>query len=252
MTVILTVVSMLIALASVTVRMWILFFPGLGIKFHYSHIILRLVLSVSAFGLALLAYNRTATTLQFAFVIVALVIPLLGSVLNPARILLSLNKPLRFAASESELAEDTRVVGVVVNGEANAYPLDLLQLYPVVNDQLGGKPVLVAWCAGTNVVAAYIPEVEETGINFDFETFFRSQLILRDRESGTLWQQADGEAAAGLLLNHSLEKLEARVCSLTEWKQAYPLSTLAEQPASWGGVLPRSWVLRLLAALPKI
>ena len=41
-------------------------------------------------------------------------------------------------------AED-RVIGVVVNGVARAYPLRIMSWHELVNDRFGGVPVLVSW-----------------------------------------------------------------------------------------------------------
>lgn len=47
----------------------------------------------------------------------------------------------------------TAVKGVVVNGEARAYPFPALDRERVINDRLGGHPVLVALGSGDRVVA---------------------------------------------------------------------------------------------------
>ncbi len=41
--------------------------------------------------------------------------------------------------------DDILVTGVVVNGQARAYPIGLLDYHELVNDTLGGKPVTVGW-----------------------------------------------------------------------------------------------------------
>jgi hypothetical protein len=38
-----------------------------------------------------------------------------------------------------------RVLGVYVNGEAKAYPIRILNWHELVNDDVGGQPVLVSW-----------------------------------------------------------------------------------------------------------
>lgn len=37
------------------------------------------------------------------------------------------------------------VIGVTVDGEAKAYPIRILNWHEVVNDDIGGRPVLVSW-----------------------------------------------------------------------------------------------------------
>ena len=43
------------------------------------------------------------------------------------------------------LQDEDRVIGVVVNGVARAYPLRIMSWHELVNDRFGGVPVLVSW-----------------------------------------------------------------------------------------------------------
>ena len=45
----------------------------------------------------------------------------------------------------SQMQPSERVIGVSINGEHRAYPLNLLSRHEVVNDTVGGKPVAVTW-----------------------------------------------------------------------------------------------------------
>ena len=45
----------------------------------------------------------------------------------------------------SPLHEDELVMGVAINGEAKAYPVTVLRFREMVNDELGGGPILVTW-----------------------------------------------------------------------------------------------------------
>ena len=52
-------------------------------------------------------------------------------------------------ASRSEAAAQMdpseRVIGVSINGEHRAYPITLLSRHEIVNDTVGGKPIVVTW-----------------------------------------------------------------------------------------------------------
>jgi hypothetical protein len=48
-------------------------------------------------------------------------------------------------AIESPLHADELVMGVAINGEAKAYPVTVLRFREMVNDELGGGPILVTW-----------------------------------------------------------------------------------------------------------
>ena len=49
------------------------------------------------------------------------------------------------AKKASFLKNDDRVIGVVINGDARAYPLNIMSWHELVNDTIGSQPVLVSW-----------------------------------------------------------------------------------------------------------
>jgi uncharacterized protein DUF3179 len=55
--------------------------------------------------------------------------------------------PKFFAAGEVGTLLDVkdRVLGVFLKGEAKAYPIRILNWHELVNDEVGGQPVLVSW-----------------------------------------------------------------------------------------------------------
>ncbi len=48
-------------------------------------------------------------------------------------------------ADDSPLQEDELVMGVAIQGEAKAYPVTVLRFREMVDDELGGLPILVSW-----------------------------------------------------------------------------------------------------------
>lgn len=58
----------------------------------------------------------------------------------------ALMNPEYLSAGEAAfLRNDDKVIGVVVNGEARAYPLRIMSWHELVNDRIGDLPVLVSW-----------------------------------------------------------------------------------------------------------
>ncbi len=49
------------------------------------------------------------------------------------------------SAESTEWLAETLVIGVELNGEAKAYPVNFLNRREMVNDWIGGSPVLVTW-----------------------------------------------------------------------------------------------------------
>ena len=57
----------------------------------------------------------------------------------------ALTDPPRLSAEDADawLRDDDRVMGLVLGGEAVAYPVRILNWHEIVNDVVGGKPVAV-------------------------------------------------------------------------------------------------------------
>ena len=48
-------------------------------------------------------------------------------------------------ADEAEIEDEAWVLGVVIDGEARAYSLNLLNRHEVVNDRVGDQPIAAVW-----------------------------------------------------------------------------------------------------------
>jgi len=54
-------------------------------------------------------------------------------------------EPRFVPAAEAEISDDAWVLGVVVDGQARAYSLNLLNRHEVVNDQIGEQKFAAVW-----------------------------------------------------------------------------------------------------------
>ncbi len=120
--------------------------------------------------------------------------------------------------------EDREPVMVVEVGDAaRAYPLRLLTYHEIVNDSLGGRPLLVTYCPLCNSGLAFDPVVD--GRVLDFGTsgrLWRSNLVMYDRPTRTLWAQFTGEAIVGELLGKELTRLPSSIVSWQTFREQRP------------------------------
>ena len=122
------------------------------------------------------------------------------------------------------------VVFVEVDGDARAYPIQILMWHEIVNDTLGGKPLLVSFCPLCNTAIAF--ERTVNGQVFDFGTTGRlrfSNLIMYDRQTETWWQQATGDAIVGKLTGAQLAFYPASIISWADFKSHYPGGSVLSQ-----------------------
>ena len=90
------------------------------------------------------------------------------------------------------------VVALEISGEARAYPLQILMWHEIVNDTVGGRPVAVTYCPLCNSGLVFDRVVG--GVTLDFGTsgkLYKSDLVMYDRQSHSLWAQMEGRAIVG-------------------------------------------------------
>ncbi|GAB4505440.1 MAG: DUF3179 domain-containing protein [Anaerolineales bacterium] len=107
--------------------------------------------------------------------------------------------------------------------DARAYPLQILIWHEIVNDTVGGEPLLVTFCPLCNTAIAFKRTLGNQV--FDFGTTGRlrySNLIMYDRQTETWWQQATGQAIVGELTGARLEFYPAAMISWADFKERYP------------------------------
>jgi hypothetical protein len=121
------------------------------------------------------------------------------------------------------LADREPVVFVQVGDDARAYPIQILIWHEIVNDTVGGEPLVVSFCPLCNTAIAF--KRTFNGEVFDFGTTGRlrySNLIMYDRQTETWWQQATGDAIAGEHTGAQLEFYPASMISWADFKDLYP------------------------------
>ena len=57
----------------------------------------------------------------------------------------AITNPTFVEAEEAEISDDAWILGVVLNGRAHAYSLNLLNQHEVVNDRIGDTPFAAVW-----------------------------------------------------------------------------------------------------------
>jgi hypothetical protein len=139
----------------------------------------------------------------------------------------ALDHPQTLPARGAPWADADRVLGVALGGEARAYPLAILDWHELVNDTLGGEPILVSWCplCGTGMVfdRRVAGEPRRFGVS---GLLYRSDLLMYDRGSESLWSQITAEAVTGPLLGQRLRLLRARVDEWGRWRREHPETTV--------------------------
>ena len=133
------------------------------------------------------------------------------------------------------LAPEAPVIAFERNGDARAYPLEILTWHEIVNDVVGGEPVIVTYCPLCNSAIAFSRLVDGEERTFGVSgTLRRSDLIMYDRETETLWQQLTGEAIVGHDTGTVLEFLPAQLVSFEEFAAAFADGMVLSRETGYG------------------
>ncbi|MGQ0509628.1 MAG: DUF3179 domain-containing protein [Betaproteobacteria bacterium] len=144
----------------------------------------------------------------------------------------ALVNPKRMPAKEARWLNDRDAVfGVFLGGEARAYPLRILDWHEMANDVVGGVPVALAYC--TLCGSGVLFRADAAGRRFEFGSsgfLFRSNKLMYDRQTNTLWNHLTGEPVIGELAESGirLERLPVVVTSWGEWRRLHPATTVLD------------------------
>jgi len=121
------------------------------------------------------------------------------------------------------LQDQEAVIGVVINGEAKAYPLQVLMWHEIVNDTLGGKPITVTYCPLCNSSIVFDRNLDGRLLDFGTTGKLRnSDLVMYDRQTQSWFQQFTGVGIVGELTGRELSVLPSRLESFANFKVRAP------------------------------
>ena len=131
----------------------------------------------------------------------------------------AIDRPHFIAAEAANfLSPDDLVIGVEINGEAKAYPLKILTWHEIVNDSLGGRPIVITYCPLCRSAYVFDREVGEQVLDFGVSgLLYNSNVIMYDRQTESLWSQMAEEAIDGPMQGTAL--LQIAAATSTSWQQ---------------------------------
>jgi hypothetical protein len=126
-------------------------------------------------------------------------------------------------AAADWLAGNEPVIALEVNGEARAYPLQILTWHEIVNDEIGGVPVAVTFCPLCNAAITFDRRLDGQVYEFGTSGLLRnSDLVMYDRTTESLWQQFTGEGIVGDMAGRKLTLLPSSIVGFDDYRQAHP------------------------------
>lgn len=157
----------------------------------------------------------------------------------------ALDDPMVTPATEGSWYPDDRVVfGIVVNGEARAYPKNQMEIHEMVNDTIGGRRVGIPYCTLCGSAQAYftdsVPQGVDTPVLRTSGLLTRSNKVMFDLITFSLFDTFTGEATSGPLREQGIVLEETTVVTSTwaDWKKAHPTTTILAEDGGLGRTYP--------------
>ena len=143
-------------------------------------------------------------------------------------------KQKTFAAAATDTTDKNElVIGVAINGEAKAYPIQIIGYHHQVTDTIGRTPVMITYCTVCRTGRVYSPFVNGKKESFRLVGMDHFNAMFEDAATGSWWQQATGKVVAGPLKGTVLKELVSKQLTLAAWLREYPNSHVMQPDPSF-------------------
>ncbi len=153
----------------------------------------------------------------------------------------ALDDPEVTPAEEGSWYPDDRIVfGVVINGEARAYPKHQMEVHEMVNDTLGDRRLGIPYCTLCGSAQAYFTDVVPEGVEVPVlrtsGLLTRSNKVMFDLNTFSIIDTFTGEARTGPLreIGFTLEQAAVITSTWGDWKAAHPETTIIAEDGGIG------------------
>ena len=106
------------------------------------------------------------------------------------------------------------IIGVIINGEAKAYPIEIIGYHHQVQDSIAGQPIMVTYCTVCRTGQVFSPFVNGKFEKFRLVGMDHFNAMFEDATTKSWWRQATGKAVAGKLKGTVLKEIASEQMSL--------------------------------------
>ena len=144
--------------------------------------------------------------------------------------------PYTTAGEAGWLNSNDLIIGYVADdSQAYAYPARILDQHEIVNDELGGRAVLISFCPLCRSGIVYDRVLDGRLLSFgNTSALYESDLVMFDRETLSYWFQVAGEAIVGELTGARLVALPSVTTTWEQWRQLHPGTLVLSRDLGFG------------------
>lgn len=137
------------------------------------------------------------------------------------------------SADQNKVDSNRLIIGVSVNGESKAYPIQFLGYHHHIQDTVNGKSILVTYCTVCRTGRVFEPIINGKKEKFRLVGMDHFNAMLEDETTGSWWRQVTGEAIAGKLKGQQLPEIFSVQTSLADWLRLHPNSLIMQEDPSY-------------------
>jgi Protein of unknown function (DUF3179) len=139
-----------------------------------------------------------------------------------------------FSSSAGNTIDSNKlIIGIDINGESRAYPIQIIGYHHQVKDTVGNTPVMITYCTVCRTGRVYSPLVDGKLEKFRLVGMDHFNAMFEDETTKSWWQQATGIAIAGPLKGSHLEEIPSHQASLASWLRLHPNSTILQPDSNY-------------------
>lgn len=143
-------------------------------------------------------------------------------------------KSMFLVSPPTNLVDTNRlIIGVNINGQAKAYPIQFLGYHHLVMDVIAEKLVMITYCTVCRSGRVFEPIVNGKREEFRLVGMDHFNAMFEDKTTKSWWRQETGEAIEGKLKGQRLPEVFSRQTSLAKWLQLYPNSLIMQPDPSF-------------------
>lgn len=130
------------------------------------------------------------------------------------------------ASLHDSLDRSKLVIGLSINGESKAYPIQLIGYHHQVRDTVGNTDVMITYCTVCRTGRVFSPIINGKAADFRLVGMDHFNAMFEDHETKSWWQQATGRAIAGPLKGTVLREFPSNQVTLDAWLRKNPTSKI--------------------------
>lgn len=131
-------------------------------------------------------------------------------------------------ASQNTIEPERLVLGVVVNGVARAYPIQIIAYHHFVYDTQQNFNLLATYCTVCRTGRIFEASIQGKVENFRLVGMDHFNALIEDASTHSWWRQSTGEAIVGKRKGQNLKEIYCQQTSLAQWLKLYPHSYILQ------------------------